>query len=155
MNDPRLIGVFAVALVVASSTPAPGGNAPPSGSAKPANAAVLQPRSPDGDGSVKVSGEARQWHKITVDLAGPFAREDDNSPNPFTDYRYHVMFVHESGAPVYMVPGYFAADGDAANSSADSGRVWRAHFAPELTGKWTYRIMFAKGGLGGRRACER
>ena len=26
--------------------------------------------------------------------------------------------------------GYFAADGDAGDSSAESGTTWRAHFAP-------------------------
>jgi hypothetical protein len=43
------------------------------------------------------------------------------------------------------VPGYFAADGNAANSSATAGNKWRAHFAPDKTGRWNYRIAFVTG----------
>ena len=64
------------------------------------------------DGNISVSGELKQWHKVTLDLAGPFSRETDISPNPFTDYCFEVIFEHESGQPVYRVPGYFAADGN-------------------------------------------
>ena len=99
----------------------------------------------DGDGSVKVSGELKQWHKVTVTLDGPLARELDNAPNPFTDHRMTVMFKHESGSPVYAVPGYFAADGNAGETSADAGTKWRAHLSPDKTGKWTWRISFATG----------
>ncbi|MEO7599274.1 MAG: DUF5060 domain-containing protein, partial [Opitutus sp.] len=76
------------------------------------------PRQPHGNASVTVAGELHPWHKVTLNLAGPFAAETDTSPNPFTDYRCDVTFTHESGSPSYTVPGYFAADGDAANSSA-------------------------------------
>jgi hypothetical protein len=100
----------------------------------------------DGTGEVRVSGEQKQWHKVTLTLDGPFARERDNEPNPFTDYRMTVTFRHESGTPGYEVPGYFAADGDAANTSADSGTKWRAHLSPDKTGNWTYKVSFVKGG---------
>lgn len=100
-------------------------------------------RQPDGDGSIKVSGELKQWHKVTLTLDGPFAHELDNAPNPFTDYYLRVAFTHESGKK-YYVPGYFAADGDAANSSADSGTKWRVNFTPDLTGSWNYSIIFLK-----------
>lgn len=102
-------------------------------------------RRPAGDGSVQVRGELRQWHKVTLDLAGPFAAETDTEPNPFTGYRFDVTFTHESGAPVYVVPGYFAADGIAAETSATAGTVWRAHLSPDKPGKWTYRVSFASG----------
>ena len=65
-----------------------------------------------------VSGELRQWHKVTLTFTGPQASETDSTPNPFTDYRMSVTFTHETGWPRYKVPGYFAADGDAANTSA-------------------------------------
>ncbi|MHC4593603.1 MAG: DUF5060 domain-containing protein [Planctomycetota bacterium] len=104
------------------------------------------PRRPaDGDGSIKISGELKQWHKVTLTLDGPFARESDTNPNPFTDYRMTVTFRHESGSPSYSVPGYFAADGKAANSSADSGNKWRAHLSPDKPGRWTYRISMVAG----------
>ena len=99
----------------------------------------------DGDGSVAVSGQQQQWHKVTLSLSGPFAHEMDKKPNPFTDYRLTVNFTHESGSPSYSVPGYFAADGDAANSSAESGTVWRAHLSPDKPGSWKYEVSFVKG----------
>lgn len=105
----------------------------------------VAPRGSDGDGSVLISGELRQWHKVTLSLAGPFAREADESPNPFTDYRMTVTFEHESGSPGYAVPGYFAADGDAGNTSAESGTCWRAHLSPDKEGVWSYAIAFARG----------
>lgn len=98
-----------------------------------------------GDGRVTISGELKRWHKVTLTLAGPFARERDENPNPFTDYDFTVEFRHESGEPVYRVPGYFAADGQAAETSAEAGNCWRAHLAPDKTGVWTYRVSFLKG----------
>src|SRR5215510_3883825 len=95
--------------------------------------------------SAAVSGELKQWHKVTLTFDGPSANETDNSPNPFTDYRLTVTFVHESGAPSYAVPGYFAADGDAGNSGATSGNKWRVHFSPGKTGRWNWRAAFVSG----------
>ncbi len=103
-----------------------------------------EPRQGDGDGSVAVSGELKMWHKITVDLSGPYAHELDNAPNPFTDNRMTVTFTHSDGQRV-TVPGYFAADGNAANTSAPDGTVWRALFAPGKSGEWTYDVSFVQG----------
>jgi hypothetical protein len=108
-------------------------------------AAETPARPSDGDGSITITGELQQWHKITLELAGPFATETDIAPNPFTDQRFDVTFTHESGTPTYVVPGYFAADGHAANTSADSGNVWRAHLSPDKPGQWTYRVSFTHG----------
>lgn len=110
-----------------------------------ANVSPVQSRGPDGDGAVRISGELKQWHKITLTLDGPFAHEQDNEPNPFTDYRMTVTFRHESGSPTYQVPGYFAADGNAAQSGAESGTKWRAHLSPDKPGAWTYRTSFERG----------
>lgn len=96
----------------------------------------------DGDGSVTVHGELKQWHKVTLDVAGPWAKETDTEPNPFTDYRFEVTFTHESGEPSYTVPGYFAADGNAAETSATEGNLWRVHFAPDQAGRWSYHVRF-------------
>jgi hypothetical protein len=95
--------------------------------------------------AVRVTGEPRQWHKVTLTLDGPEASETSTAPNPFLDYRMTVTFVHESGAAAYAVPGYFAADGNAAETSAASGNKWRAHFAPDRTGRWTWQIAFLAG----------
>ena len=103
---------------------------------------VLQARQPS---VATVSGELRQWHKVTLTLDGPHADETANAPNPFVDYRLTVTFAHESGTPLYQVPGYFAADGHAANSGAASGNKWRAHFAPDKTGRWDWSVSFVAG----------
>ena len=105
----------------------------------------LVPRQPDGDGRVTVSGELKQWHKVTLTMDGPFAHEQDTRPNPFSDLAMTVTFTHESGVPSYVVPGYFAADGDAANTSAQSGTRWQAHLSPDKPGKWVYKIDFVAG----------
>jgi len=95
--------------------------------------------------AAQISGELKQWHKVTLTLDGPQASEAATNPNPFLDYRMTVRFAHESGGDAYLVPGYFAADGDAANTQATSGNKWRAHFSPDRSGKWTYRVEFLKG----------
>jgi hypothetical protein len=93
----------------------------------------------------QISGELKTWHKVTLTLDGPQASETDNDPNPFTDYRMDVTFTHESGSPSYKVPGYFAADGNAAESSARSGPKWRAHLSPDKAGVWIYQVSFTQG----------
>lgn len=109
-----------------------------------ADQTMVLPRKPDGDGQITVSGELKTWHKITLDLSGPYAHENDGKVNPFTDYRMLVKFAHPDGIE-YQVPGYFAADGNAANSSSQSGTVWRVHFAPDRPGVWSYEIEFKTG----------
>ncbi len=96
----------------------------------------------DGDGSLRISGDRKQWHKVTLTLDGPFARESDSAPNPFLDDRMQVRFRHESGTPSYLVEGYFAADGHAAETSASAGTKWRAHLSPDKPGTWSYEVSF-------------
>jgi hypothetical protein len=112
--------------------------------AKPRTPLVL-PRQPDGSGAVAVTGELKQWHKVTLTLDGPYSHELDNEPNPFSDCNLTVTFTHESGEPRYQVPGYFAGDGNAGNSSAEAGTKWRAHLAPDKAGVWTYAVSFTRG----------
>ncbi len=97
------------------------------------------------DGDVTISGELKTWHPVTLSMEGPQANERDQLPNPFMDYAMFVVFAHESGTPVYTVPGYFAADGDAGNTSARSGNIWRAHLSPDTVGEWSYEVQFRKG----------
>jgi hypothetical protein len=93
---------------------------------------------------VEVSGELKQWHKVTLTMDGPFASEGGTT-NPFTDYRMNVTFTHAGTGLTYTTPGYFAADGDAANTGAFQGNKWRAHLAPDLDGVWNYEISFRSG----------
>lgn len=90
----------------------------------------------------EISGELKTWHKITLTFDGP---ESDElaEPNPFTDYRLDVIF--SNGDKVLKVPGYFAADGMAAFSSASKGNRWRVHFSPDASGEWTYEVSFKQG----------
>jgi len=128
----------ATKLAAASSTVAPAAPAIPL-------TPLVLPRKSDGSGAVEISGELKQWHKVTLTLDGPFAHERDNEPNPFTDCAFNLTFTHESGSPKHTVPGYFAADGNAANSSAESGTKWRAHLSPDKAGKWSFTVSFLKG----------
>ncbi len=89
-----------------------------------------------------VNEELKVWHKITLTFDGPQSSESAE-PNPFLDYRLQVEF--SKGDKVYIVPGYFAADGNAAETSADSGNKWRVHFAPDEAGDWDYEVSFRKG----------
>ncbi len=108
-------------------------------------AAPTESRQPDGRATVSISGELKQWHKVTLTLDGPFASEGDTRPNAFTDLAFAVSVTHESGTPSYKVPGYFAADGNAGETSAEAGTKWRAHLSPDKSGTWTYTVSFTKG----------
>ena len=113
--------------------------------AKPVGPPQVEPRLPDGKGEASISGELKQWHNVALTLDGPFVHERDTQPNAFTDLSFNVTFTHESGSPSYRVPGYFAADGNAGNSSAESGTKWRAHLSPDKAGTWKYSVSFMRG----------
>ena len=88
------------------------------------------------------SGELKTWHRVTLSFQGPRTREGA-APNPFRDVRLTVTFA--KGTRRIAVPGYYAADGRAAHTGATSGRIWRAHFAPDEAGEWTYVASFRTG----------
>ncbi len=94
--------------------------------------------------NASITGERKKWHKVTLTFNGPNSSETSND-NPFLNYRLNVTFTHQSGSPSYVVPGYYAADGNAAQTSATSGNKWRVHFAPDKTGSWNYKVSFRKG----------
>ena len=91
---------------------------------------------------ITVSGELKRWHAVTLNITGPSVSETDAS-NPFFNYRLDVTFTHDGES--FVVPGYFAADGNAAETSAASGTVWRAHFNPREIGTWTYSVTLVRG----------
>ena len=86
--------------------------------------------------------DAQLWHGVTLSFEGPELSETD-ADNPFLNYRLNVTFTHENKS--YTVPGFYAADGNAAESSATSGKVWQVRFTPDETGEWTYKASFRKG----------
>ena len=84
----------------------------------------------------------QQWHTITLPFEGPNTSENADE-NPFLNYRLIVEFEHEETK--YVVRGFYAADGNAAETSAESGAVWQVHFTPDRTGKWRYRAQLHQG----------
>lgn len=93
-------------------------------------------------GPPQISGELKKWHKITLTFEGPKMSET-STPNPFLDYRLNVEF--HNGGKTYLVPGYYAADGNAGQTGASEGNKWRVHFAPDTTGTWKYTVSFRGG----------
>jgi len=69
----------------------------------------------------RVEGDLKLWHRVTVSFEGPETAEDA-SPNPFTDYRLMVEFRHAASGRTVRVPGFYAADGNAAETSASNAR---------------------------------
>ena len=90
----------------------------------------------------EISGELRAWHRVSLTFTGPPARED-GPENPFLDYRLTVVFTN--GIRSYVVPGFFAADGGAAETGATAGDRWRVHFAPDAAGTWRWTAFFRRG----------
>lgn len=88
------------------------------------------------------SGEYMQWHKVTLAFNGPETSETA-ADNPFLNYRLQVTFTN--GDVSYEVPGYYAADGNARETSSEGGNVWKVHFNPDQTGEWQYSVSFRKG----------
>lgn len=86
--------------------------------------------------------EAPKWDKVVLTFEGPETAEEEEV-NPFTDYRLNVTFSHVN--KTYVVPGYYAADGNAGESSASSGNVWKVIFRPDEIGEWTYKVSFRTG----------
>ena len=93
---------------------------------------------------VEFEGEFKRWHPIMLTFDGPHA-EEEGSPNPFRDYRLTVRFTHAATDTNLIVPGYFAADGNAGETSATSGNKWRVHFTPPEMGTWKYKASFRTG----------
>ena len=92
--------------------------------------------------SVSISGEMKQWHAVTLTFDGP-ASGELAGPNPFLDFRLDVTFSRDDRQ--YVVPGYYAADGQAADTGATEGNKWQVHFVPDELGQWTYAASFRKG----------
>jgi hypothetical protein len=93
--------------------------------------------------AAQVSGELKLWHKVTVTYTSQDTYTENGDHNPFTDCRLEVVFTN--GEKSYTVPGYFAADGNAANTGATSGKTWKVHFTPDEKGTWKYAGKFYTG----------
>ncbi|MDB4292531.1 DUF5060 domain-containing protein [Maribacter sp.] len=83
-----------------------------------------------------------QWHTITLSYKGPETSEDA-SDNPFLNYRLSVEFQHEGTKQ--SIRGFYAADGNSAETSASSGAIWQVRFTPDKIGEWSYSATLQKG----------
>jgi hypothetical protein len=106
--------------------------------------ALTTPVFESANAATTIDGELRRWHPIALTFEGPEASEYGDV-NPFLDFRLDVTFSHTESGTTVVVPGYFAADGDAANTGADSGNKWRVHFVAREIGQWVYEISFRSG----------
>lgn len=95
-----------------------------------------------GENLVEITGEKKKWHKITLIFEG-FELSEYGKENPFLDYRLSVTFRNKD--KIYVIPGFYSADGNAAESSADRGKVWQVRFRPDEIGEWSYIVSFKKG----------
>ncbi|MGC9345025.1 MAG: DUF5060 domain-containing protein, partial [Bacteroidales bacterium] len=93
---------------------------------------------------------AQKWiNEDNVRMGWDWSFPDFVDPSPRSlvglQRNLNVFFTHEKTARTYSVPGYFAADGNAGETSATSGNTWKVHFAPPERGKWNYLVDFRKG----------
>ncbi len=93
-------------------------------------------------GDYQVEGELKKWHRVTLTFEGP-ASSEGAAVNPFYDYRLNVTF--KNGEREMTVPGFYAADGNAAETGADSGNKWRVNFSPDKAGQWSFETSFRTG----------
>lgn len=86
--------------------------------------------------------EYQRYHTVTLSFEGPETSEKADE-NPFLNYRLEVKFKGEENE--YTVRGFYAADGNAAETSAEAGNVWQVRFNPDKIGKWSYTAQFIQG----------
>lgn len=86
----------------------------------------------------------KQWHTVTLGFEGPHVKEMDTI-NPFLHFKLQVDFTHLESGQSITVPGYYAADGKAANTGASEGNVWEVKFNPPQIGKWRYSARMYQG----------
>lgn len=95
--------------------------------------------------SADVQGIRRKWHKLALTFTHSDVLAETGTPNPFLDLRLQTQFFHPASGSVEVVPGFFAADGNAAETSATAGTSWRVNFTPDRAGDWYYVASFRSG----------
>ena len=97
------------------------------------------------ESDIIIKGELKKWHKVTLEFEGPKTSESAED-NPFLNYKLDVTFTHETSGKTHTIPGYYASDGNAGNTSAESGNIWKVHFSPDEIGSWKYSVRFVRKG---------
>ncbi len=90
--------------------------------------------------------ELKNYHPVTISLYGygESYSETTGNPNPFLDRRLNVTFTSPSST-TYVVPGYYSADGNAAETTATTGNIWHVKFTPDEEGQWSFSASFREG----------
>lgn len=91
---------------------------------------------------INIEGELKKLHRITLSFEGPETSELAEE-NPFLNYRLDVTFTN--GEEEFVIPGFYATDGNAAETSSDKGNIWQVRFTPNKTGEWSYIASFKTG----------
>ena len=98
----------------------------------------------------RFAGAYRVGFPITFTLAGPETLSETGDPNPFIDYTFSGRFAEVdenlNDGPATVVPGYFAADGNAGETGADAGDKWRVRYRPDRGGRVSYLLELKRGG---------
>ena len=92
----------------------------------------------ESDTAPKIEGAGQVWNVQTLSFKGPAIAEGREA---FTDYSLVVDFENhtEDGPPKHhTVQGYYAGDGDAGETGANSGSIWTVKFVPDRGGHWLY-----------------
>ncbi len=91
--------------------------------------------------NVSITGTKKKWQFVTFNFDTSInTSETGSSPHPFLDFRLNLRMTHVGSGEITHIPGFYAADGDAADTSADSGDKWRAMWTPNRTGAWEWRV---------------
>ena len=96
----------------------------------------------DTKNSISIHGERKCWNTIEFKINGPETSENA-ALNPFLQYRMEALLIHKSDT--LAIPGFYAADGNAAETSAQNGETWKVRFVPEKSGIWKYQIQLWEG----------
>ncbi|MEM9588321.1 MAG: DUF5060 domain-containing protein, partial [Planctomycetota bacterium] len=99
-------------------------------------------RLPSLDQSINQVTAIRSGEPLELSFHGPDTSESA-TPNPFTDYRLDVEFQHAD--TTISLRGFYAADGDAAETGSDRGNVWKVRFRPQQLGTWSYTAKLRAG----------
>ncbi len=93
--------------------------------------------------TVTISGELRKWDKVQLSFMLP-GNDFTETDSTFKNNRVDVLFTNPKGDTI-RVPGFFAADGNAANTSAKRGKVYKAFLRPDQKGIWKYQVLYYSG----------
>ncbi|WP_161555221.1 Kelch repeat-containing protein [Dokdonia sinensis] len=84
----------------------------------------------------------KQFHSLELSFNGPETSEDAPD-NPFLNYKLEVTFKNEKQSQI--IRGFYATDGNASETSATSGNVWKVRFNPQSVGEYSYEARLCKG----------